>query len=335
MSFIIEVPNDDEISGGVARMIRLAFELPHFAPVAGGIKDSITLAEKISSDVHIRFQRRTIYAPLTTNSWSIGLPDASFPAADVVITYSDTPYMKELIALPHVGKVMIYMLSYGMCYERETPNIHTPGIIVMCSTTKLERIIKAEGVDVHRVGFGLDMDKFQIRKDADRKNIVCLMYNNMKSKRYETGVNVCDKLYDEGIIEGVITFGRVDEYKLFTHPKALIQHYPNATKDQLCDIYNSCKAYIMPSISEGLNLTPIEATLCGCPAVLVDGADELYKDGFNCFFSPAEDIEAMSDRVKDIFANFDKLNIQFRERMEQFRYKYKWDKVINNIIKLI
>lgn len=334
MNIVIELPDDDETSGGIARMIRLAFELPHFAPVAGGINDTIKLAEQIDPNVHIRFQKRTRFQPITKNSWSIGLPDASFPAADVVITYSDTPYMKELVALPQVKKVMILMLSWGMCFDRERPNVHTPGITVMCSTTKIQRSIESEGIKVHRVGFGLEMDKFQ-HKRLKRNNYTCLMYNNMRSKRYETGVKVVDRLTEECIIDGAITFGRIDEYNLFKHPKKLVKHYVNANKDELCDIFNTCKLYIMPSISEGLNLTPMEATLCGCPTLMVDGTDELYADGFNCIFAPADDVECMVEKSKEMIENFEHMSIQFWERMERFVDQHKWSDVISNIIKLL
>lgn len=336
MRIVIEIPGDDETSGGIARMIRLAFELPHFTPVAGGIKDSIILAEKISPNVHIRFQKRTIYAPLTNNSWSIGLPNASFPAADIVITYSDTPYLKELIALPQVSKVMIYMLSYGMCYEREMPNVLNPNIMVICSTKKIEDAIIKDGGKVTRVGFGLDMKEFKFINHEPRKNYLALMYNNMKSKRYEIGVEVADILFDEGIIEGVLTFGRKEEYFNYKHPKGLIRHTENASKKQVAEIFNQCKCYLMPSISEGLNLTPMESNLCGCPSIFVDGAfGEIYEDKENCFCAEPGNILQMCFFIKEIINNFDEYSEKFEKKSRELILPYTWDKVINNIINLL
>ena len=331
----VEIPADDPTSGGIKRMLRLAVELPHFSPVGGGVIDTINLAQMISPSVHVRFQKRTNYHPICANPWSTGLPDGHFPACDAAITYSDTPYLKELVALPQVKKTLIYMLSYGMCFERERPNILTPGVTVMCSTKKIEEAIRDDGGNPIRVGFGLTMDGF-VNEHKERKNYIAILYNHMATKRYAQAVCVADMLYDDGVIDGVVTFGRTDEYNRFEKPKCLKGHYPNASKEQVKDIFNECKCYLMPSVSEGLNLTPIEATLCGCPVAMVDGAfGEIYEAGENCLRVSPDNKDMMFDAVKGIMFNFDKFSEQFEKRSRELILPYTWDKVFTNIMKLI
>lgn len=332
MNIVIEIPDDDQTSGGIQRMIKLALELPHYTPTSGGVMESVKLAEAISPNVHIRFQRRTNNNPVTLNSYSFGLPDWSFPACDVVITYSDNPYLKQLTELPQVKKVLIYMLSFGMCFERERPNVLNPNVTVMCSTKKLQKSIESDGVKVHRVGFGLDMKEF-INNGNPRGNNLALMFHNSEAKQYDLAVDVADQLYSDGIIDGVITFGNGQLTKI---PKGLTKHYQNATKEQVSEVFNQCKAFLMPSISEGLNLTPFESSLCGCTAVLVDGAfDELFFDDKNCLRAEAGNKEQMIDFCSEIICNFVNYSEKFEAKSREILPNYTWDKVIENIMKLI
>ena len=134
----------------------ITLELPFYSPYSGGISHTIALAQELKKkyDVHIRFQRETPDKFNLDIPFSIGLPDHTFPASDVVITYSDNPYTNLLTELPQVKKVLIYMLSYGMCIEREHRNILNPKLTVMSSTLRTKKLIESEGITCHNVGFG-------------------------------------------------------------------------------------------------------------------------------------------------------------------------------------
>ena len=68
------------------------------------------------------------------------------------------------------------------------------------------------------------------------------------------------------------------------------KHYFNASREQIRHLFNQSRVFISTSNSEGLNLTPVEATLCGCPAVVCDGAiGELFIDGHTCYIAKEGD----------------------------------------------
>jgi len=282
----------------------------------------------------IRFQKLKDY-PILSNKWTVGLPDHTFPECDVCITYSDNPHISDLLKLSQVKKVLVYMLSYGMSIERERKNALNKEIIVMCSTKKIEKEILKDGGIVHRVGFSLDMEEMY-NESVVRKNYLAIMFHNNVNKKYPTAVKVADYLYKNKIIDGVITFGSTDNYNNFIHPKGLIKHYKNVNRDDIRNIFNLCKCYLMPSISEGLNLTPIESTLCGCPSILCDGAiGEIYFNEKNCFISKIEDIDFMIKKISDIMINFEQYSNKFQINMKSITDNYTWDKVIKNINKLL
>lgn len=345
---VIEVPFYSNLSGGIMRQTRLAkeinkliIELPRYSTTSGGIKQTIELTSELNKkyDVHLRFQKNN---PLIDYSkidfevpFSVGLPDLTFPESDVVITYSDNPYGLSLSNLPQIKKVLIYMLSYGMCFERERKNVFNNKITVMSSTTRTKRLIEKEGRECTCVGFGLDsMNEFFVDCSIKRKKYAALLYHYAPDKKYEMGVEICDSLYAQGLIEGTVVFGTSQEYEKFKHPKSLIKNFQNASHKEIRGIFNLCSVFVMPSTTEGLNLTPIESTLCGCPAVICDGAiDDIFFDKKTCFIAEKGNYKDIISKSEEILSNSN-YSLVFKDNIERIVKQFTWENTINNIEKL-
>ena len=310
----------------------ITFVLPCYKEFSGGITRTIELSRRMQSaghSVQIRFQRVESTIPDLGVPYTIGPADASFPVSDAVITYSDDPYCFDLTALPQVKRVLIYMLSYGMCIDRERKNILNHGLKVMSSTLRTKKLIQAEGVECFNVGFGeITVDPPQ---GIERKRYAALMYHPAPAKRYDLGVKVCDELFNRGLIEGVLTFGVDIAYEHAPKPGALVKHFPNATRAQVLEIFGQCSVFIMPSITEGLNMTPIESTLCGCPAVICDGAiGEIFLNDGTCLIAEKDNFESIIKNVK-IILNNKSLSRYFKINMEVRLGAFSWGKTIANI----
>ena len=313
--------------------MNIIFELPFFNPCVGGIVETIKLAQRMKASV--RFQRKSEYHPIISVPFTIGLPDKSFPKCDVCITYSDNPYTTQLVALPQIGKVMIYMLSYGMEITRERANVSNPNVQVMCSTKKIEKAIRNDGYDVTRVGFALDMGEMY-NYGNERDNVMAIYYHPMKSKRYDIAVQVADSLVGNTWIDGVHSFGTAEHYKQAPKPLALISHTTDASREQIRNIFNKSLVFVNPSNSEGLNLTPIEATLCGCPSVIVDGAiDELFIDGVTCYISDSDDFFDVYNTTIELLSDYENCSKKFAKNMNLIIADYTFDHVIKNINELL
>jgi glycosyltransferase involved in cell wall biosynthesis len=348
--FLVELPfyagEATKCMGGLNRLMQLAnnlltLELPHYNKNSGGIRETLVLSEELRKrnlNVCLRFQKNfkdVIYEKEDFKvPYSVGIPDSTFPRSKRVITYSDTPYGKELTNLPQVEKVGIYMLSYGMAIDRERANIKNPKMIVMTTTKRTKELIEKEDVICHKVGFGTDCNSFYIEPGIQRKKIAVLLYHFQPDKKYQFGVELVNKLCDEGLVDGVITFGTKYDYDSVKHPKKLIRHYGNATRAEIREIFSSASLFIMPSVTEGLNLTPMESTLCGCPAVLCDGAfDDLFFDKKNCLVATKNNFEDFYEKSKLILAS--NFNDSFRELMKQKVQNFTWEKTIKNILEVM
>ncbi len=310
--------------------MQTVIELPFFSTTAGGVIESIKLAEKMPGKVLLRFQMLTNEYPKCNLSWSVGIPDNTFPYCDNVITYSDTPHLKRLIANANTKRVFINMLSWGMSIEAERNNAKSPKVTVLCSTKKIEQAMLKEGISSHRIGFGLDMDNM-FDEGLHRNNFVAIMYHPMASKRYDLAIKIADEMYDRGIIKGCITFGTSEGYAHAKKPNCLVEHIYNATRDDIRYVFNICKCFVMPSVSEGLNLTPIEATLCGCPAVICDGAiGEIFTSTKNCVVVERDNRVAIKTAISFVLDN-PTLSELYRVNMEGVVKEHTWDKVIENL----
>jgi GT2 family glycosyltransferase len=331
---VMELPFYDKTSGGINRSLRIVMELPYYSKICGGVRDSVLIAQQFTPTAELRFQRlisESNPAELSTK-WSVGLPDESFPTCDICITYSDNLYLEKLVNLPQVGKVYILMLSYGMNLPVERANVLNPKVTVLCSSKKLEKAISEEKVKVYRLGLGLDMSAMYVDKEIKRKKYLAILYNNMLMKKYTTAVEVANTLYKNKIIDGVITFGREEGYSNFPKPIGLVKHYAKATPDQIREIFNTCQCFLMPSVTEGLNLTPIESTLCGCPAILCDGAiNEVFFDRVNCFISPPEDTSTMVALCTEVMNKFNKYSNAFRKDMQSLVDTMTWPAVYDKL----
>jgi hypothetical protein len=316
-------------------MLRIAMELPHSSMICGGIRDNLLIAERFDPQMFVRFQSLRLGYPHISMDWTVGMPDTTFPECDAVITYADNPHTQTLVNLPQIKKKYILMLSYGMSIIHERRNIHIPGLTVLCSSKKIERAIRGENVKVHRLGLGFEMSAFR-NNNEPRKRYLAILYHDMVSKRYETSVKVSDMLFKAGIIDGVISFGRHEGYDNAPKPLGLVKHYLDATADQVCEVFNRCMCFLMPSTTEGINLTPIESALCGCPSVLVDGAiGEVFFDNQNCRIVHKEKIQDMFTMVKDILDNYDTVSAKYQAHMTETIKDMTWDSVLTKLREIL
>ena len=308
--------------------MKIVMELPFFSNTCGGVLATIALAKELNAE--IRFQSvQKLYPHSLPVPFTVGKADDTFPACDVCITYSDNPFAKNLLYLPQIKRVAVFMQSYGMSINNERANARDSRFLCLCTTKKIEEAIKRDGGNPINIGFGLDMQEF-VDYGNERKNYLAIMYHDMPSKKYDIAVRVADLLYSKGIIEGVISFGMLDNYKKHQHPKGLVAHYGNATKAGVADVFNQCKAYLMPSVSEGLNLTPIESTLCGCPAVIVDGAIyEIFYPYYNCMILREDKYAEMY--IRSIIDNYEIKSYNFKYYMQKTIKGHTWSNVAKKI----
>jgi len=327
---VIEIPENYTGCGGVSRMIRLVMELPRWAKCSGGIAHTKELADEL--ECHLRIQRGPVEG--LDLPYTIGLPDSTFPRCEWAITYSDNPHIKEFMELKQVKNKAIMMLSYGMCLARETPNVLTPGLKVMCSTTKIKKAIEADGGKAENVGFGFDSSVWY-PEEVERQKYALVMYHSSPDKNYQLAVDVAEKLVIKGLVKGIVTFGKSDGWSGAKKPRHHKAHYPDADVATLRKVYSESGIFIMPSKTEGLNLTPIEATLCGCPSIICDGAwDDVYYSGLNCFRADPT-FDDVYRQCEGLLQGYNYHQPIFFDFMKEQMKQHTWEKTAEKVIKCL
>lgn len=302
-------------------MFDYVFELPHNQPTSGGVYHTIGLAQSLQEmgrSVQIRFHqithRHSVPVHIPT---SVGLPDNAFPQCRHAITYSDTPYIPELLRLEQVLHLGVLMLSYGMAVERERPNATQERITVMASTLRNMRAISRDGGRPNYVGFGFDASHwFPECPSKPPEKFAAILRHPNTDKRTDLAIEVAEELCNRRLIDSYVTFGPPPQEGVVIRERNCRGHISNATHSELRELFSSCVVYIMPSVTEGLNRTPAEATLCGCPSVLCDGAlDELYVPDVNCKWVKKDSYHGLLDAAEDIILN--EYSGQWRESMQK------------------
>jgi glycosyltransferase involved in cell wall biosynthesis len=308
-------------SGGVMRMVETATHL-----------------HEMGYQVQLRIQRGVpnysydnLQLPIP---YSIGGPNDTFPASKCVITYSDNPHQYELSELPQVKHKCAYMLSYGIHLQHEGAIVFNPNIEKICSTYNVKRRIESVGGFCKWVGFAFDTDPWYPDPTIQREaRTIALMYHKGESKQFKAGWQLCAKLLKHGVIDRVLIFG-VWKNKGPTIDDSRFEFFVNAGVNTLRTIYSRASLFISPSISEGLNRTPVEATLCGCPSVLMAGAiDEIFFDNTNCYVVTVNDYQSMYKRIIQVMSH--DRSVQFRDHMLNVLQSYTWEEVLPRIVSVL
>lgn len=97
------------------------------------------------------------------------------------------------------------------------------------------------------------------------------------------------------------------------------------SEGQLRWLYNNCRAYVFPSLSEGFGLPALEAMAHGAPIVSSNTSclPEVYGDAAH-YFEPT-DVQAMADAINEVLTNKD-LRQQLLANGEKQVKKYSWQR---------
>ncbi|MBG0771321.1 MAG: glycosyltransferase, partial [Anaerolineaceae bacterium] len=96
--------------------------------------------------------------------------------------------------------------------------------------------------------------------------------------------------------------------------------------------YSAAEVVVMPSHYESFGMVALEAMACGTPVIAsrVGGLAHLVKDGETGYFVPAQDPEALAEKLRLLFVEHD-----LRERMGQqavdYAQEFRWETITERI----
>lgn len=105
------------------------------------------------------------------------------------------------------------------------------------------------------------------------------------------------------------------------------------TDGQLRWLYQNCRAYVFPSLSEGFGLPGLEAMIHGAPVISSNATclPEIYEDGA-IYFDPY-DVQAIADTITKVLEDNELRQDLIRKGSEQAK-KYSWAKMAEQTLKV-
>jgi D-inositol-3-phosphate glycosyltransferase len=106
-------------------------------------------------------------------------------------------------------------------------------------------------------------------------------------------------------------------------------------QDTLPYYYSAARAVVVPSHYESFGMVALEAMACGAPVVAsqVGGLAYLVRDGETGFTVPADDPQALAERLKRLVLD-DDLQAEMGGRAGGFAQEYRWENIAEKILNL-
>lgn len=97
--------------------------------------------------------------------------------------------------------------------------------------------------------------------------------------------------------------------------------------------YSAAEVVVMPSHYESFGMVALEAMACGTPVIAsrVGGLVHLVKEGETGYFVPAQDPDALSEKLRHIFVNHD-LRARLGLQAATYAKQFSWEWVTKEII---
>lgn len=115
-----------------------------------------------------------------------------------------------------------------------------------------------------------------------------------------------------------------------------IKFHGFVTHDKMLKIYMNSSVFILPSLSEGMSLSILEAMGCKLPIICTEnsGVTDIIKENENGFIVKASNTKEIKERIQWFVENRDCI-LQMGERSRKVSLKYTWDNYNKNIANAI
>jgi len=188
------------------------------------------------------------------------------------------------------------------------------GAVVTVSQANLEHIVKAFGVPaahIHVIPCGVDTERFQ--PDGHRAGpplIVCVA-RLVPFKRVDLLLDACALLRTRGLTFRCAVVGdgpcrnELEAARTRLGLEDTVELLGAAEQAQVLAWWRRAAAAVLPSDSEGMPVSLMEAAACGVPAVAtaVGGTPELIEDGVTGFLIPPGDAGKLAAALERLFCD--------------------------------
>jgi len=209
----------------------------------------------------------------------------------------------------------------------------------------LSNFVEKEKIEV--IPFGVDVEKFKYTPPSKEPNILTVGYH-IKRKGFDylirAMVDVVIEFKDAKLHivgHGPQTSNLKRLVKELNLTKNVIFH-GRVSDERLLQLYEHCRIFCHPSLSEAFSPVRLEAMASGKPIVATTsatGVEEMIENGKTGFLVPPADSEALADAILKLLSDYDLACRMGKKAREIVEEKYDWnivaEKYYNVYLKLL
>ncbi|MBN1352381.1 glycosyltransferase family 4 protein [candidate division KSB1 bacterium] len=178
--------------------------------------------------------------------------------------------------------------------------------------------VPAEKIEI--ICVGINTNFFKPPETDNRENIALFVGRGTIAKGFDTVLAAADFIDGKVIAVAQRVAGH---YLRLAQKKKNFELIPRLNHDELVKLYQRAKVFILPSLSEGVPVTTLEAMSCGLPVVCsIEGGGEMIEDGENGYIVPFRDPESLAEKANQLFRNAKLANVFGRRNTEIIRNGY-------------
>lgn len=193
------------------------------------------------------------------------------------------------------------------------------------------------------IGNLIDETKFEYRPIDHKYKTLLIVAACSYFKNYDMFIETMEKLIqktsaefrvviagygaNKGYVNGVSEFEEKIKNSKFS---AVVEMIPSVSRDDICDLYNRCDAFVMTSIQEGQPMVALEAACCGLPifSTRCGGVEDYVTEEIGRL-TDITDSDLLSDYLKQFVEN--QISFDGDEIREKVISLYGREAFMNNI----
>jgi len=201
-------------------------------------------------------------------------------------------------------------------------------------------ILRQQGIIIP--SSGVDTRRFIPAPSKIERGLVVLPARMLWDKGIAEFVEAARIIHRAGVNARFVLVGDVDEGNPSSIPASQLNSWDKegvvewwGWREDMVEIYQKAQVICLPSYSEGLAKSLIEAAACGCPIVATDipGCREVVRPGVNGFLVPLHDVAALSQALQKIlYMDADEFSCMALASRELALKEYGLEKIISKTL---
>lgn len=219
-------------------------------------------------------------------------------------------------------------------------NTRSATLVLANSFYSRESIYRTYGINARVNYLGVDIDRFNIRKELQKEHVVLSVGRTYPEKGYEFIIQALARIPATLRPRLVILADMSDKTEeRFLSQLAQQKNVAFTVQNVFCDDalvkwYNTAKVLVYGAYLEPLGLAPLEAMACGTPVVAVKegGVRETVVDGETGFLTQ-RDPQEFAEKVQFLLENPD-VRIQYGHQARQYvENTWTWERSVRELVR--